>query len=49
MQFLDMGNYGFYVWTAYGVTALVIAIEVAGVRLRWRAVARAAGEEADTP
>jgi len=47
MQFLDMGNYGFYVWTAYGVTALVIAIEVAGVR--WRAVARAAGEEADTP
>ncbi|MCC7042080.1 MAG: heme exporter protein CcmD [Burkholderiales bacterium] len=49
MQFLDMGNYGFYVWTAYGVTALAIAIEVIGVRLRWRALARAAGEEEDAP
>jgi heme exporter protein D len=37
MQFLDMGGYGFYVWGAYGVTALAIVIEVVGVRARLRA------------
>ena len=36
-EFLDMGGYGFYVWGAYGVTALAIAIEVLGVRARLRA------------
>jgi heme exporter protein CcmD len=32
-----MGGYGFYVWGAYGVTTLAIAIEVLGVRARLRA------------
>ena len=36
VQFLDMGSSGFFVWTAYGVTALAIAIEVVSVRLRLR-------------
>jgi heme exporter protein D len=36
-EFLAMGGYGFYVWGAYGVTALAIAIEVIGVRARLRA------------
>ncbi len=33
-EFLNMGGYGFYIWTAYGVTALVIAIEVVMLRGR---------------
>ena len=36
-DFLDMGGYGFYVWGAYGVTALAILIEVVSVRARVRA------------
>jgi heme exporter protein D len=41
-DFLAMGGYGFYVWGAYGVTALAIAIEVFGVRARLRAAKRRA-------
>jgi heme exporter protein D len=26
--FLEMGGYGFYVWTAYGVTFLVLLINI---------------------
>jgi heme exporter protein D len=36
MEFLAMGGYGFYVWGSYGVTALVIAAEIIGVRARRR-------------
>jgi len=36
-EFLSMGGYGFYVWGAYGVTALAIVVEVIGVRARLRA------------
>ena len=39
-DFLNMGGYGFYVWGAYGVTALVIVVEVVGVRARLRAARR---------
>jgi heme exporter protein D len=42
MDFLAMGGYGFYVWGAYGVTALVIVVEVIGVRARLRAAKRQA-------
>ncbi len=45
-DFLAMGGYAFYVWGAYGVTALLIAIEIIAVRARYRAArqtARAAG------
>ena len=36
MDFLDMGGHGFYVWTAYGITALALAIEIAMLRARRR-------------
>ena len=35
MAYLAMGGYGFYVWGAYGVTALLVALEVHEPRLRW--------------
>ena len=33
-EFLAMGGYGFYVWGAYGVTALAIMFEVIALRAR---------------
>ncbi len=41
-NFLAMGGYGAYVWGAYGVAALCIAIEVWGLARRAR---RAKAEE----
>jgi heme exporter protein D len=38
MDFFAMHGYGFYVWSAYGVTALVIVIELIALRARRRAV-----------
>lgn len=28
-EFIAMGNHGFYVWTSYGVTLVVLAVNVA--------------------
>ena len=36
--FLAMGGYGFYVWGSYGVTFLLLAIEVLWVRKTRREV-----------
>ncbi len=36
-DFLAMGGYGFYVWGSYLVAALLIVIEAAAVRARFRA------------
>jgi heme exporter protein CcmD len=33
----EMGGYGFYVWSAYGATAVVIAAEILAVRARRKA------------
>ena len=33
-QFFAMGGYGFYVWGAYGLTALVLLAEAIAVRHR---------------
>lgn len=33
-DFFAMGGYAFYVWGAYGVTALVLLIEVLSLRSR---------------
>ncbi|MFV1973535.1 MAG: heme exporter protein CcmD [Thiohalobacterales bacterium] len=34
-EFLDMGGYAFYVWTSYGITLLVLLVNVIGpARLR---------------
>lgn len=27
-EFLHMGGYGFYVWTSYGITALVLVVNI---------------------
>ncbi len=42
MEFLSMGGYGFYVWGAFGVTALCVLIEAASLRARMRAAQRLA-------
>jgi heme exporter protein D len=48
-EFLAMGGYGIFVWGSYGVTALVLAIELLALRARRRAAvhlaARADGED----
>ena len=36
-DFLAMGGYGFYVWGAYGIAALVIVVVVLAVRGRRKA------------
>ena len=38
--FIAMGGYGFYVWGSYGVTVLLIAIELALLVARHRAARR---------
>ncbi len=45
-----MNGYGFYVWSAYGVTALVLAVELVALRSRRRSVlaeARLAAHDAE--
>ena len=37
MDFFAMGGYAFYVWGAYGITAVVVIAEVLAVRARRRA------------
>jgi heme exporter protein CcmD len=47
-DFFAMGSYGFYVWTAYGVTALVVVLEICSLRARRHAAieeAQLAGPE----
>lgn len=36
--FLEMGGYGLYVWGSYGVSAGLMAVEVALLALRRRAI-----------
>ena len=46
--FLAMNGYGFYIWSAYGVAALVLVIELLALRSRRRSVleeARLTGPE----
>jgi len=35
-EFFAMGGYGFYVWGSFGVTAVVVVLELLGVRARRR-------------
>jgi heme exporter protein D len=37
-EFFAMNGYGFYVWSAYGVTALVLVVELIALRSRRRSV-----------
>jgi len=41
-EFLVMGGYGFYVWGAYGVSALAIVAELLALRARRHACRGAA-------
>ncbi len=49
--FFAMGGYGFYVWGAYGVSALAIVAELLALRARRRACRAAASayDEAHAP
>jgi heme exporter protein CcmD len=38
IEFLAMKGYGFYIWSAYGVAALAIALELSSLRSRRKAV-----------
>ena len=40
IEFLTMGGYAFYVWMAYGVTALAIVLEIVSLRGRARRTLR---------
>jgi heme exporter protein D len=44
-EYFAMGGYGFYVWGAFGVTALLIAVEIIAVRARLKAALEAARGE----
>ena len=37
-EFFAMGGYGLYIWGAYGMTALVIALELIALVRRGRAL-----------
>jgi heme exporter protein D len=41
-DFFVMGGYGFYVWGAYVMTVVLVAIEIMAVRTRFRAAREAA-------
>lgn len=45
-NFLTMGGYGFYVWSAYGMTVALIAIELWLLRSRRREVTADLAREA---
>jgi len=41
-DFVHMGGYGFYVWSAYGGAVLAVVAEIVAVRRRLRAASEAA-------
>ena len=43
-EFLAMGGYGVYVWGSFGMTALVMAIEMASLAARRKAARNRADE-----
>jgi heme exporter protein D len=45
-QFLAMGGYALYVWGSFAVTAAVIAVELALLRVRAKAARKAAAAPA---
>lgn len=42
-NFFAMGGYGFYVWGAYGVTALFLVLEIALLVMRRRTITQRLG------
>ena len=47
--FLAMNGYGFYIWSAYGITALAIVIELVLLRSHRKAVLAQARSTAPEP
>ena len=47
--FLAMNGYGFYIWSAYGIAALAIIIEIILLRSHRRAVLAQARSTASEP
>lgn len=47
-EFFSMGGYGLYVWGAYVVTAVLVAMELVAVRARLRNAHRLADGERET-
>jgi heme exporter protein D len=45
-EFLDMGGYGAYVWSAFGITALVLVANVIVARSRERQLQREIARQA---
>ena len=43
LEALDMGRHAFYVWTAFGVTALCIVVEMIWVRHQSRTITQSVG------
>ena len=43
-EFLAMGGYGLYVWGSFGMTALVMVIEIASLAVRRKAARNRADE-----
>ena len=39
-DFFAMGGYGFYVWGSFGMTALVVLVELIALRMRRQALLR---------
>jgi len=42
MEFFAMNGYGFYIWSAYGMAALVLVIELVALQSRRKAAIEAA-------
>jgi heme exporter protein CcmD len=38
IEFLAMKGYGFYIWSAYGVAALALVLELSALRSRRKAI-----------
>ena len=47
-DFLNMGGYAFYVWGSFGITALVMMVEVWQVRAKRREILRNLLNETDS-
>jgi heme exporter protein D len=47
-EFLEMGGYALYVWSSFGISALVVIAEIWQVRARRRDIMRNLSHETDS-
>ena len=48
-EFIAMGGYGLYVWGSLGMVAVALALEVASVRQRRRAILQSSLHQGEKP